>query len=252
MSASLSAPRRPTRRLLVDEVRDLIIEEFIYSGAVPQGEALPSEMELSARYGVSRATVRGSLQALQHARLVSIRNGVGSIVLARSRASIDGMDQLRSVEAFARREGQTVDTADVKWSEEPADAEAAGILGLAVGSPVLVGEHTKLLGSTPIALGVDRIPAGIVELEVLRSRFRGSALDVLLADGRIQSADSEWTAVALTKQLASRLAVPTKSPAIFLDQLIHDEQGRAVQWAQTWLLPDHFRLTLTRRARSGA
>ena len=241
--------RRPARKLLVDEVRDLIAEEFIFSGVVAPGDVLPSEMELASRYGVSRATVRSSLSSLRHARLVAVRNGVGSVVLARPRTLMDGMEQLSSVETFARRGGQAVEASDVRWDERGADEDAAEKLGVALGDRLIVVEHTKSIGGTPIAWAVDHIPAEVLPREMLEAQFDGSTLDVLTAAElvAVDSADSEFTAVGLSRNIARRLNVRAGTPALYLDQAIRSEDGRIVQWAQTWLLPEHFQLTLHRR-----
>jgi DNA-binding GntR family transcriptional regulator len=52
----------------------------IERGKYPVGELLPSEPQLSLRFGVSRHTVRAALQTLQRLGLVSSRQGVGTQV----------------------------------------------------------------------------------------------------------------------------------------------------------------------------
>jgi GntR family transcriptional regulator len=192
--------------------------------------------------------VRSSLLSLQHARLIDIRNGVGSVVLPRPRAEMDGMEQLLSVETFARREGRKIEIADVRWDEVPAGEEAAERLAIKAGEPVVVVEHVKLLGGDPILIGTDQIPAEVQSRESLEASFDGSVLDALIADDvNAASADTEFTAVGLPRDKARSLKVKTGTPAVFLDQTIRSESGRIVQWAQTWLLPAYFRLTLHRR-----
>lgn len=57
------------------------LESQIRSGSWLRGERLPSERELAQRMGVSRATVREALGALQVAGLVETRQGAGSYVV---------------------------------------------------------------------------------------------------------------------------------------------------------------------------
>src|SRR5215211_2896752 len=106
LHAAVPPVARAPRRSLVDEVRDLIARDFILSDAVPPGELLPSEKELAVRYGASRVTVRASIRSLHEAGLIKVRHGVGSIVLPRSRALMQGLDRMCSLETFAREAGQ--------------------------------------------------------------------------------------------------------------------------------------------------
>ena len=59
-----------------------ILEAEIRSGALGPGDRLPGERDLAQRLGVSRATVREALGALQIAGLVETRHGAGSFVAA--------------------------------------------------------------------------------------------------------------------------------------------------------------------------
>jgi len=58
------------------ELADQLIEA-IGNGTFAVGAALPSEMDLSAQYGVSRATVRSALQKVQDLGLISRRKRAG-------------------------------------------------------------------------------------------------------------------------------------------------------------------------------
>ena len=55
----------------------------IAAGHYRPGDKLPTEAELSARFGVNRHTVRHALSALAEADLVHARRGAGVFVIAR-------------------------------------------------------------------------------------------------------------------------------------------------------------------------
>src|SRR5688500_11317383 len=55
----------------------------IERGAFAVGSLLPSEAELGSRFGVSRNTVREAVRQLEELRLVTRRQGVGTLVAAR-------------------------------------------------------------------------------------------------------------------------------------------------------------------------
>ena len=68
---------RPRYQLLATRLR-----EEIESGRYTLGSLLPTELEISARFNVSRATVREAMRQLQADGLVSRRAGVGTRVTA--------------------------------------------------------------------------------------------------------------------------------------------------------------------------
>lgn len=242
--------RRPrvAARQLADEVYDRLTEEFIFSGKVPPGELLPSETQLSSYYGVSRVTLRSALRRLQDAHLIRIRNGLGSVVLPRPTVVAEGLDQLVSLETYARERSQEVGTMDVEWSEEPAGEEAAMKLGVAVGSALHVVQRVKVLGETRVAWGIEYMPADLLSFDVAQSEYAGSLMDVLLAhpEFEIEYADAELMPAAAPAAVARRLAVKPGTVCQVLEQVMYGS-GRPVQWGRAYLLPEHYRLQVRRR-----
>lgn len=67
-------PEAIKRRKLSDEVQDRLLT-IIHSGNFQPGDALPSERELMASFGVGRPAIREAMQNLQRMGLVEIRHG---------------------------------------------------------------------------------------------------------------------------------------------------------------------------------
>ncbi|WP_422080096.1 GntR family transcriptional regulator [Ulvibacterium sp.] len=59
----------------------LTLKQGILSGAISKGSLLPSENELSAKYNITRATVRQGLQELVREGFIEKRMGIGSVVV---------------------------------------------------------------------------------------------------------------------------------------------------------------------------
>ncbi|WP_110668604.1 FadR/GntR family transcriptional regulator [Salinicola halophilus] len=74
MPSALSTPREP--RLDIADT----LAEAIFSGAYASGDTIPREVDLCARFGVSRSTVRSALQRLVNAGLVVRISGQGTRV----------------------------------------------------------------------------------------------------------------------------------------------------------------------------
>ncbi|MBC7262988.1 MAG: FadR family transcriptional regulator [Chloroflexi bacterium] len=63
---------------VAEQIRALIVE-----GHLQPGDKLPSELELSEALGVSRASIREALRALESKGLIEVRSGAGAFVASR-------------------------------------------------------------------------------------------------------------------------------------------------------------------------
>jgi GntR family transcriptional repressor for pyruvate dehydrogenase complex len=68
---------------ILDELRDKILR-----GELPHGARFPADRDLAEQYGVSTATVREAVRALDAMGLVSVRHGSGSFVTVRTETLI--------------------------------------------------------------------------------------------------------------------------------------------------------------------
>ncbi len=70
---------RRRRVKIVDEIIESLRQDIV-TRRLPHGERLPSEKELSDRFGVSQPTVREAIRALETLGLVDVLHGSGSFV----------------------------------------------------------------------------------------------------------------------------------------------------------------------------
>lgn len=99
------------------------LRDLMERGVLRAGDQLPPERELAARFGVSRATVRQALSALQSAGLVESLVGRGTFARADgAAASVTGL-----VEALRMAQGTLSDQLDVRRLIEPQVAREAAI-----------------------------------------------------------------------------------------------------------------------------
>src|SRR6185369_4906408 len=79
-AADLAAPgATPAFSPLYQQIKGLILQSLQAGGWKP-GEAIPSEMELAARFRVSQGTVRKAIDELAAENLVVRRQGKGTFV----------------------------------------------------------------------------------------------------------------------------------------------------------------------------
>src|SRR6201981_3224778 len=77
------AAAAPAFRPLYEQVKILLTQSLV-SGEWKPGEAIPSEMELAARFRVSQGTVRKAIDELAAENLVVRRQGKGTFVATHS------------------------------------------------------------------------------------------------------------------------------------------------------------------------
>jgi DNA-binding GntR family transcriptional regulator len=214
-------------------VSERIAQELIFNGAVVAGELLPSEKELTERYGVSRVTVRAGLRSLREAGLISVRQGVGAKVLPRIDADHYPLERLCSVETFAREGGQELSVEDVEIETAKPDAETAQLLDLT--GDEHVSRRVLSSGGERIAWLVDHVGADLLPFERL-AQANGAAIDALLGNPQaaVEYADCRMSPVALTDAIAGKLEVRSGTLALLLDEVLHTSEGQAIARCQSW------------------
>ena len=115
------SPSRPSR--LADQLYGQILDRIV-SGAMIEGEKLPSESQLCELYGVSRPVVREALSRPQADRVVVSRHGSGSFVQRRPAPAFsllapigDMADLMRCMEFRIGLEGEAAYLAATRRSD---------------------------------------------------------------------------------------------------------------------------------------
>lgn len=234
---------------LPDMVKRRILEDYILNKRVGPGELLPSEKQLSAIYGVSRATVRSAVKSLHESGTLSVRNGVGATVLSFRRETFYWLDNLASIDTFAMETGRSVSTGKLKWEVVPADVEMSRKLRIPADEPVLLCSRLKIVDNDPAAWIIDALPAALVDIDDIRASFKGSVLDYLL-ESRAQItdyADCEVSPIQCDEQTASILSLAVGAQLLYLDTRVLDKRSCPIVWGRVWLNSTKFRFVFRRR-----
>jgi DNA-binding GntR family transcriptional regulator len=95
----------------------------------------------------------------------------------------------------------------------------------------------------------DYVPDGVLPFDVVRREFDGSILDVLLSheDIGVEYEDTNITPVNLPRDVARRLGVKPGLAAMYMDGVTWTDRGTVAEFAETWLLPEHFCFSVRRR-----
>jgi len=205
--------------------------EMIQKGRFAVGEKLPSESKLSDLFRVNRNTVRQAISDLVAKGLVQKRNGVGSIVIARSIPPV--RYTLQNISSFTDdmiRMGIAPRTRPIRQSVIEAPLEVAEKLMLGKEKLVILTERLRLGNDIPLVIERSYLPHKEYKA-ILKMRLTGSLYHLLTKKFHVDLHRSLQTfrALALIGKDAKLLGLPSGSPGIFLESVIYDSKNIPVE-----------------------
>jgi GntR family transcriptional regulator len=221
-------------------MRDLL-RFAVLRGAYPDGR-IPSESELMAAHGASRATVREALALLRADGLIERTQGIGTHVVTQSEvarlAEAHGVvtPGPQAVFGRSRTRPRVLDR-----SVLPGPPTVTERLGVPAGTPCLRLEYVALLDDEPAGLATNYVL--FPEAERLLDCAFVSDWYVLMADAGVEFSQSEFVigCELADAGIAAELAIGVGSPVITMEQTITDPAGRPFDLAFIYLLGRRFR-----------
>jgi GntR family phosphonate transport system transcriptional regulator len=207
------------------------LQRDIASGVSRPGMRLPTEVELSARFGVNRHTVRRALEELSRDGLVRVEQGRGSFVAE------DVLDY--NVEArtrfseWIRKHNKEPSGIVRQLREMPADRRVADGLGVRHGSRVVLLERLGFADDRPVSLARHYFPAmrlkGMFQALQATSRITEALRAVGVADYLRQQ--TRVTARLPTQNEADLLRMARNRPVLVTENVNVDRAGTIVEFA---------------------
>jgi GntR family transcriptional regulator len=201
------------------------------AGEWKPGEAIPSEMELAARFRVSQGTVRKAIDELASENILMRRQGKGTYVASHNEPSY----QYRFLRVTPDN-GEKLPPQNLYFGLErgKASAEAARALGIKPGSPVMGFKRVMSFGGRPvildeIVLAPNQFPGlTLAELE----EFHGSVYSFYetVFGVRMIRAEERLRAVAADGMAAAHLKVATGTPLLCVDRIAFTYGDKPVEW----------------------
>jgi DNA-binding GntR family transcriptional regulator len=202
------------------------LEAAIERGALTPGSLLGNEIELAARLGLSRPTVRQALQALVDKGLLVRRRGVGTQVV---HSQVRRPLELSSLYDDLAAAGQRPATRVHENRLVPATAEIAVALGVPEGEQVHRVERLRLAHGEPIAYLRNHLPTGLLALDDTRLEATGLYRLLRAAGLTLHSARQTVGARTAGPAEAGRLDEPEGAPLLTMERTTYDATGRPVE-----------------------
>ncbi|MFE4108608.1 phosphonate metabolism transcriptional regulator PhnF [Almyronema epifaneia S1] len=208
------------------------------------GDRLPTEIELSQRFGVNRHTLRRAVEVLRQEGLVGVERGRGTFVVA-APITIPLGKRVRYNEAL-KAQSLKPQWQVLRIVEVNADAKLAQQLESAVGAPVVLFERLSLTDEMPICVSSSYFPS---------QRFPGLATHCQTYRSISQMLQQEYSCdhIRRATRISARVArprdarflkMPATGPILLSESINVDQQGRVIEYGVTRFRGDRMELVM--------
>ncbi len=219
----------------------------IGAGRYVPGDKLPTEADLSARFGVNRHTLRRAIADMADRGLVHSRRGSGVFVMAEPTEYPIGrrVRYHQNLAAAGRIPGKKI----LSLETRTADAREGEALGLQAGAQVHVYDGLSLADNVPVALfrsvfPAQRFPTLLKDLEDSQSVTK--ALELANVRDYVR-AHTRLTAKRATAHQAVQLNISEGDPILRTVGVNVDVDGAPVEYGRTWFVGDRMTLVVDDR-----
>ncbi len=229
------------RRIQVD------LRERVANGELAPGTQVETELELMARYGVSRATVRQALSGLVASGILEIRRGRGTFVHgAALEHRLGGFYTFsREIERHGMRPGTRVRGIAVV----PASDDVAEELGLAAETQVVALRRIRLGDDQPIVSETSYLPAarfaGLEDIDFSSASLYETLTNVFGV--RPVRARETFVPVLLGDEEAQILGGQAGDPVLSVERTTYDSDGVIIEYCRSTLRADRYRYSVELR-----
>lgn len=224
------------------------LQEQIQAGDLQPGEKLPSEDQLAVEFGVSRMTMRKSLNDLTEAGLIYRRHGLGTFV---SNSTMQ-RDHTRLTDFFADcRENGHLPHAQLLCREiVAARPPMARALGLEPGAELIRLATLRSVDGYPVTYHDAYLPAplfpALLTMETAALDLdRRHVWQLIEAQGyTVANVVERLEARLADQELAGLLDVSAGSAVLFGERVLYADDGTPLKYAECFNRGDRFALTV--------
>lgn len=229
---------------VAENLRRRILADINLS-AIPSGGRLGSERDLAEQYGVSRATLRQVLAALEEAGLVRRVTGrSGGTFLNHPKVERD-LTNVVGLPAYLARQGYSARTRVIATGMTAAGAMCSRALKVSDEDLVVDVRRLRFADGTPFSLDHARFPADRFP-GLLEQPLGGSLYELMEREYGVVVADAEEVVevVHATDEEAALLTVATGQPLVSITRTTYDADNRPIEFSHDLFRSDRVRITL--------
>lgn len=220
----------------------------IIDGTLAPGTKLPAERLFAQSLGVSRMTLRQSLDSLvQEGRINRAVGSRGGSFVAESRVPVD-ISNLMGLSAQLLKSVHSASSRVLSAQTLPADRAVAQALSLEVGAPVHRIHRVRFAASTPVVLEEMFLPAQLFP-GLLERDLTGSIYAVMDADFGLApfSSVEELNPAVAGAQNAGFLEIGATSAVLGIKRTALARDGRPVEYSEDLIRTDRLKIVVSGR-----
>ena len=222
-----------------------ILRAEISQGHYRQGDKLPTEAQLSGRFGVNRHTIRHALANLATSGIVHARRGAGVFVATVPTDYPIGRRVRFQHNVLAS--GRTPSRQILRVETRAASAAEAEFLELTLGDGVHVVEGLSLADAVPMAMFRSIFPAQRFP-DLPQAVMRLHSITAALAEAGVADytrASTRLTAKTADALLALHLRIAEGAAVLRSVAVNIDAAGSPIEFGTTWFAGERVTLTIT-------
>ncbi|MBO9356502.1 UTRA domain-containing protein [Bordetella petrii] len=228
----------------------LLLKQRLAAGGFPADAAMPGENALATEYGVSRLTIRRSLDALEAEGLIERRQGRGTYALRQAPLSApQHSSDIDTLMEHLARMGMQTQVRLLELDTIAATPQVATRLELPGGALVQRSVRLRSHQGLPFSYLTTYVPDDIGQ-RIRRKDLGSKPLLAIFRDlgVRVAGAEQAISAVLAEPGVAELLEVPVGAALLSLHRVVRDESGRPVEWLHAQYRPDRYEYRMNMQA----
>lgn len=218
------------------------LRQNIQEAVFKVGDRLPTETELSQRFGVNRHTLRRAVEVLRNEGIVDVERGRGTFVVS-APITVPIGKRVRFNESL-KAQSITLQWEVLQTTEMRADSKIAQNLEISVGASVVVYERLSLTDEVPLDLSSsyfpgDRFPNLLTHCQTYRSI--STMLRTEYDCDHIRRS-TRLSARPARSNDARLLRMPANSPILLSESINIDQSGTVIEYGITRFRGDRMEL----------
>jgi GntR family transcriptional regulator len=217
------------------------LEDMLKRGELSQEKQVPPEEELAALFGVSRTTIRHSLEHLLNKGLLTRKQGKGTFWT--EGASLLRQEKMAGInkQIFNISEKTTVRVLS-KSSEEGND-EAHRFLGTPANSSLIVFKRLRSAGGEPMSYTINYLPKHYGQQIEKKHLQRMTMLETLESVVKIElgTIEHEVEITRATVEISQLLGIRVLEPVLTIQTLVFDREKMPVEIVWTHFVENKYK-----------
>ncbi len=222
----------------------LVLREDILAGRFPCDAPMPSEVELSNKFGVSRVTLRRTLARLEAEGLIKRERGRGTFAQRQPDARVPRADIRGLVENLLAM-GLRTEVQVLEFSYEPMPPDVASAMKAAPGTSAQRSVRLRSYEGTPFSYATTYVREDIGR-SYDRSEMASTPLLRLIerAGVEITGAKQTVSASAADRHVGELLGVDVGAPLLSITRVVFERNGRGLERFRALYRPDIYEFEL--------